>query len=152
MSTVPDSDNLSFNNDIQMAVWGNIQNFRTLLGAFAAANDAFFDNFHKGQKDRQLNFRNYGPHHAVVPSAPTGLTGQQIPTRRAQYSWNHVYGADGYKVQWHTGELYKIVDVGSTNSWTSPEQPVDTTVQARVLAYNANGDGPYSGWVSVYLP
>ena len=148
MSTIPDTTDFTLQDVVNLLNPG----LQTLQGCFAAADPLLFDPAYEGNKDRLLNFRNYGGHEYLdPPSTPTGLSGEQVPTRRAKFTWNAASGASDYELIWNNGGAWFPPVITTLREWTSPEQNPDTTVVVQVRARNQAGN---SNWASagLYLP
>jgi len=87
----------------------------------------------------------------TAPAAPTGLTATATSSSRIDLSWNAVPGAAGYYVYLNisaTGNYIKLEEaITSTSTYGYGLDP-DTTYYFKVSAFNINGEGPQSNYVS----
>jgi phosphatidylserine/phosphatidylglycerophosphate/cardiolipin synthase-like enzyme len=91
---------------------------------------------------------------AVVPPAPTGLTGTAVSSSRIDLSWNNVANEEGYKIE---------RKLSSASTWTQvATRPADVTTYQdqsgiaagatynyRVRAYSSAGNSGYSNTITV---
>ena len=85
----------------------------------------------------------------LIP-APTGLSVTVASTTSITVSWNSVTGATGYYVYRSatSGGTYTRVGTATANSYTNTGLSSSTTYYYKVSAYNANGEGELSSYVS----
>ena len=89
-------------------------------------------------------------HQAQAQSAPAQVTGVHVLGEggRLRVAWNAVTGATSYKVQWKSGtQSYNTSSRQATATEAShviTGLTAGTTYTVRVIAVNANGDGPPS--------
>ena len=94
---------------------------------------------------------------AVIPPAPTGLTGNAVSPTRIDLSWNNVAGEEGYKIErkLSTATTWTQIATRPADAATYQDQnglAAGTTYNYRVRAYTTAGNSGYSNTITVTTP
>jgi fibronectin type 3 domain-containing protein len=86
----------------------------------------------------------------TAPSTPTGVSATAASSSSITVSWSSVSGATGYYVYRSSSSSGTYTQVGSptSTSYTNSGLSANTTYYYKVAAYNSNGTGSQSSYVS----